>query len=63
MDHEVTVPGRVAEETDAREDWARTTVTCILKPGEVLRIVKFLGYGWSSAALARRPCATRWRPR
>ena len=48
MDHVVTVPGRVAEETDAREDWARTTVTCILKPGEVLRVVKFLAYGWSS---------------
>ncbi len=49
MDHEVVVPGRVSEETDAREDWARTTVTCILKPGEVLRVVKYLGYGWSSA--------------
>ncbi len=48
MDHLVTVPGRVSEETDARKNWARTTVTCILKPGEVLRIVKFLSYGWSS---------------
>lgn len=48
MDHEITVPGRVAEETDARDDWARTTITCILKPGEVLRVVKFLSYGWSS---------------
>ena len=56
MDHEVTVPGRVAEETDAREDWARTTVTCILKPGEVLRVVKYLSYGWSSQ---RSPEAVR----
>ncbi len=48
MDHAVTVPGRVSEETDAREDWARTTVTCILRPGEVLRVVKYLAYGWSS---------------
>ncbi|HEU0103961.1 MAG TPA: glycoside hydrolase family 65 protein [Mycobacteriales bacterium] len=48
MDHEVLVPGRVAEETEARKNWARTTVTCILKPGEVLRVVKFLSYGWSS---------------
>ena len=48
MDHEVTVPGRVAEETDARKNWARTTVTCILKPGETLRVVKYLSYGWSS---------------
>jgi len=49
MVHEVTVPGRVSEETDARKNWARTTVTCILKPGEVLRVVKYLSYGWSSA--------------
>ena len=48
MDHVVTAPGRVTEETDARPDWARTTVVCGLKPGEVLRIVKFLAYGWSS---------------
>ncbi len=56
MDHEVSVPGRVAEETDAREDWARTTITCILKPGEVLRVVKYLSYGWSSQ---RSPEAVR----
>jgi len=56
MDHEVSVPGRVEEETDAREDWARTTITCILKPGEVLRIVKYLSYGWSSQ---RSPEAVR----
>ncbi len=49
MDHTVTVPGRHEEETDARPNWARTTVTCILKPGEVLRVVKHLAYGWSSA--------------
>ncbi|MCU1692140.1 MAG: putative glycosyl hydrolase [Frankiales bacterium] len=49
MDHEVTVPGRSEEETDARPNWARTTVTCVLQPGEVLRVVKYLAYGWSSA--------------
>ena len=48
MDHDVTAPGRYREETDARADWARTTVVCGLGPGEVLRIVKFLAYGWSS---------------
>ena len=48
MDHVITAPGRVSEETDARPDWARTTVVCGLQPGEVLRIVKFLAYGWSS---------------
>jgi alpha,alpha-trehalose phosphorylase len=48
MDHLVQAPGRMTEGTDARPDWARTTVVCGLKPGEVLRIVKFLAYGWSS---------------
>ena len=48
MDHVVQAPGRFAEETDAREDWARTTVVCTLQPGERLRVVKHLAYGWSS---------------
>ncbi len=48
MDHIVTAPGRFVEETDAREDWARTTIVCTLAPGERLRVVKHLAYGWSS---------------
>jgi alpha,alpha-trehalose phosphorylase len=53
MDHEVDVPGRVEIQTDAREDLARTTVICGLRPGQRLRIVKYLAYGWSS--LRSRP--------
>jgi alpha,alpha-trehalose phosphorylase len=53
MDHEVDVPGRVEWQTEAGEDWARTTVTCGLRPGQKLRIVKYLAYGWSS--LRSRP--------
>lgn len=53
MDHEVDVPGRVEVETEARADLARTTVICGLRPGQRLRIVKYLGYGWSS--LRSRP--------
>ena len=53
MDHEVEVPGRVEVETNAGEDWARTTVICGLRPGQKLRIVKYLAYGWSS--LRSRP--------
>ncbi len=53
MDHEVDVPGRVEVQTDANEDLARTTVICGLRPGQRLRIVKYLGYGWSS--LRSRP--------
>ncbi|MBV9641909.1 MAG: glycoside hydrolase family 65 protein [Mycobacteriaceae bacterium] len=53
MDHEVDVPGRVAVESEAGEDWARTTIICGLRPGQRLRIVKYLAYGWSS--LRSRP--------
>jgi trehalose/maltose hydrolase-like predicted phosphorylase len=52
-DHVVDVPGRVEVDTDAGEDWARTTVICGLRPGQRLRIVKYLAYGWSS--LRSRP--------
>ncbi|MDX1875917.1 glycoside hydrolase family 65 protein [Mycolicibacterium sp. 120266] len=53
MDHEVDVPGRVEITTDSRPDLARTTVICGLRPGQKLRIVKYLAYGWSS--LRSRP--------
>ncbi|MFV8053556.1 glycoside hydrolase family 65 protein [Mycobacterium sp. 48b] len=53
MDHDVEVPGRVEVSTDARDDLARTTVICGLRAGQKLRIVKYLGYGWSS--LRSRP--------
>jgi alpha,alpha-trehalose phosphorylase len=53
MDHEIDVPGRVEVHTEARADLARTTVICGLRPGQKLRIVKYLAYGWSS--LRSRP--------
>ncbi len=53
MDHEVEVPGRVEIDTMSGPDLARTTVICGLRPGQRLRIVKYLGYGWSS--LRSRP--------
>jgi alpha,alpha-trehalose phosphorylase len=53
MDHDVEVPGRVEVATGAGEDWATTTVICGLRPGQRLRIVKYLAYGWSS--LRSRP--------
>jgi trehalose/maltose hydrolase-like predicted phosphorylase len=56
MDHVVQAPGDHDEETDVREDWARTTVVTVLRPGQRLRITKFLGYGWSSS---RSPQALR----
>ncbi|MFI7541959.1 glycoside hydrolase family 65 protein [Actinoplanes sp. NPDC049599] len=56
MDHVVTAAGGYDEETDVRDDWARTTVVTVLRPGERLRITKFLGYAWSST---RSPQALR----
>ncbi|MCU1696436.1 MAG: trehalose/maltose hydrolase or phosphorylase [Mycobacterium sp.] len=53
MDHVVEVPGRVEMDTDAGEDWARTTIICGLRPEQKLRVVKYIGYGWSS--LRSRP--------
>jgi alpha,alpha-trehalose phosphorylase len=48
MEHEVYAPARKTIETEGYEDWVRTTVGCVLKPGEKLRVVKYLTYGWSS---------------
>lgn len=53
MDHLVDVPGRVEVSTETSADLARTTVICGLRPGQRLRIVKLLAYGWSS--LRSRP--------
>ena len=48
MSHEVDTSVRYAMALDVREDWARSTVICQLQPGESLRVVKYLAYGWSS---------------
>jgi trehalose/maltose hydrolase-like predicted phosphorylase len=53
MEHDIDVPGRVEVSNDAKEDLARTTVICGLRPGQQLRILKYLAYGWSS--LRSRP--------
>jgi alpha,alpha-trehalose phosphorylase len=48
MDHVIESPHRHAVSTEAHNDWARTTVACVLEPGEKLSVVKFLAYGWSA---------------
>jgi trehalose/maltose hydrolase-like predicted phosphorylase len=48
MDHQIEAPGDMCVESAATPDWARTTVVCRLAPGQRLRLVKLLGYGWSS---------------
>ncbi|MCW2631532.1 MAG: Kojibiose phosphorylase, partial [Pseudonocardia sp.] len=48
MDHLVQGPSRTEYHSSATENVARTTVICRLEPGQRLRVVKFLAYGWSS---------------
>jgi alpha,alpha-trehalose phosphorylase len=56
MHHSVEAAGRWEQETEAREDWARTTVVSTLERGQSLRLVKLMAYGWSSQ---RSPAALR----
>ncbi len=48
MEHEVQTTARTTVESEGYQDWVRTTIACVLKPGETLRVVKYLVYGWSS---------------
>jgi alpha,alpha-trehalose phosphorylase len=48
MDHQVEAPGRVEFRNESRDDLGRITYITALEPGQRLRIVKFVGYGWSS---------------
>ena len=49
-DHRVEAPEGIAvsTESEASPDWGRVTVTAALQPGQRLRLVKFISYGWSS---------------
>jgi len=48
MDHEVHGPDGVSVSSEATEDIGRTTVITRLQPGQKLRIIKYLAYGWSA---------------
>ena len=48
MTHDVDGPPGVKTHSSATEDLGRTTVICRLEPGQRLRVVKYLAYGWSS---------------
>jgi alpha,alpha-trehalose phosphorylase len=47
MDHVVDAPQGFATGMESHADLARMTVTTNLDAGQSLRVVKFLGYGWS----------------
>jgi alpha,alpha-trehalose phosphorylase len=48
MDHTVEGPDATVTGVESEPDLARVTVSTELQPGESLRIVKFLAYGWSA---------------
>jgi alpha,alpha-trehalose phosphorylase len=48
MDHEVYGPKGMTVQCDATENIGRTTVICRLEPGQQLRLVKYVAYGWSA---------------
>src|SRR5215210_669705 len=48
MDHVVEGPPTTQTTAESAEDLGRVTVATELEPGQRLRLVKFLGYGWSS---------------
>ncbi|WP_433283990.1 glycoside hydrolase family 65 protein [Pseudonocardia sp. CA-142604] len=48
MDHEVHGPDGVSVSSEASDDIGRTTVITRLQPGQKLRIIKYLAYGWSA---------------
>jgi alpha,alpha-trehalose phosphorylase len=53
MDHRIQGPPEMVVESVSFPDVSRVSITTRLKPGERLRIVKFVAYGWSS--LRSRP--------
>jgi len=48
MDHVVEGPDGTVTACESESDLARVTVSTELEPGQRLRLVKFLAYGWSS---------------
>jgi alpha,alpha-trehalose phosphorylase len=48
MDHVVEGPAGTESELESGEDLGRLTVTADVEPGQRLRLVKFVSYGWSS---------------
>ena len=48
MDHIIEAPGTLQTESRSFADGGLVTASVVLQPGQQLRIVKFVGYGWSS---------------
>jgi alpha,alpha-trehalose phosphorylase len=49
MDHLLQCPSPVQTESRGFEDGGLVTVATVLQPGQKLRVIKFVAYGWSGA--------------
>ncbi|MEP6796568.1 MAG: glycosyl hydrolase family 65 protein [Lapillicoccus sp.] len=56
MEHQVDGPASVRVGSESFPDLGRVTVTATLEPGQRLRLVKFVAYGWS--AVRSQPAIT-----
>jgi len=48
MDHEIEGPSSMKVHSESFDDLGRVTVTVSLEPGERLRLIKYVAYGWSA---------------
>jgi alpha,alpha-trehalose phosphorylase len=48
MDHEIEGPPSMKVHSESFDDLGRVTVTVSLEPGEHLRLIKYVTYGWSA---------------
>ncbi|WP_190211769.1 glycoside hydrolase family 65 protein [Kitasatospora indigofera] len=48
MDHIIEGPEGFESTVESHEDQGRVSVTTVLRPGERLKVVKFIAYGWSA---------------
>ncbi|HEY7137611.1 MAG TPA: glycosyl hydrolase family 65 protein [Acidimicrobiia bacterium] len=48
MDHVVDGPAPIETSAESEPDLARATFSTLLEPGQTVRVVKFLAYGWSA---------------
>lgn len=48
MDHHIEGPAEMTVESESQPDVVRITIATRLEPGQKLRLIKFVSYGWSS---------------
>ncbi|HEX7262798.1 MAG TPA: glycosyl hydrolase family 65 protein [Candidatus Dormibacteraeota bacterium] len=52
MDHVIAAPRGYQLQSESMEDRARVSITARLRPGQKLRVAKFVAYGWSGTRSA-----------